>query len=74
MRAVRFPPPPISIRRTASAPATSSSIWLKSSNVAEFAERFFSDRNARVEIVPVMAADNLQKGLSGLEKTIRGYG
>jgi hypothetical protein len=46
----------------------------ESSSVAEIAERFFFGLNARIEMVPVMAADDLQKGLSGLAETIRRYG
>jgi hypothetical protein len=45
-----------------------------SSNVAEMAERFFFGLNARIEMAPVMAADDLHKALSGLEETMRRYG
>jgi hypothetical protein len=39
----------------------------ESSQVAEIAERFFFGLNARIELVPVMAAEDLQKGLSGVQ-------
>lgn len=46
----------------------------ESAQVAEIAERFFFGLNARIEMVPVMAADDLKKALSGVEDTIRRYG
>ena len=46
----------------------------QSSQVAEIAERFFFGLNARVEMVPVMAAEDLQKGLSGIQEIVQRYG
>jgi hypothetical protein len=46
----------------------------ESSQIAEMAERFFFGLNAKVEFVPVMAANDLQKGLSGVPGTIQRYG
>jgi len=46
----------------------------ESSQIAEMAERFFFGLNAKVEFVPVMAAEDLQKGLSGVPGTIQRYG
>jgi hypothetical protein len=46
----------------------------ESSQVVEIAERFFFGLNARVEIVPVMALEDLQKGLSSVEGIIQRYG
>jgi hypothetical protein len=46
----------------------------ESSQIAEIAERFFFGLNAKVEFVPVMAADDLQKVLSGVSGTIQRYG
>ena len=46
----------------------------ESSQVAEIAERFFFGLNARIEMVPVMAAEDLQKGLSGVQGIIQRYG
>ena len=46
----------------------------ESSQVVEIAERFFFGLNARIEMVPVMAADDLQKGLSGVQGIIQRYG
>ena len=46
----------------------------ESSQVAEIAERFFFGLNAKIEMVPVMAADDLQKALSGMQSTIQRYG
>ena len=46
----------------------------ESSQVAEIAERFFFGLNAKIEMVPVMAADDLQKALSGVQGTIQRYG
>jgi hypothetical protein len=46
----------------------------ESSQVAEIAERFFFGLNARIEMTPVMAVDDLQKALSGMQGTIQRYG
>jgi hypothetical protein len=46
----------------------------ESSQIAEIAERFFLGLNAQVELVPVMAADDLLKGLSSAAGTIQRYG
>ena len=46
----------------------------ESSQVAEIAERFFFGLNATIEMVPVMAAEDLQKGLSGVQSIIARYG
>jgi hypothetical protein len=46
----------------------------ESSQVVEIAERFFFGLNARIEMVPVMAAEDLQKGLSGVQGIIQRYG
>lgn len=45
-----------------------------SSQVADIAERFFFGLNAKVELVPVMSATDLEKGLSGVQETIQRYG
>jgi hypothetical protein len=45
-----------------------------SSQLAQTAERFFFGLNARIEMVPVMAADDLQKGLSTVADIIQRYG
>ena len=45
-----------------------------SSQIADFAERFFFGLNAKVEFVPVMSAADLEKGLSGVQATIQRYG
>jgi hypothetical protein len=45
-----------------------------SSQIATTAERFFLPLNARVEMVPVMNGDDLQRALSTLQETIRRYG
>jgi hypothetical protein len=45
-----------------------------SSQIAAIAERFFLGLNAKVELVPVMAPDDLQKGLSGLPGIVQRYG
>lgn len=45
-----------------------------SSQVADIAERFFFGLNARIEMVPVMTPEDLQKGLSGIEGIIQRYG
>jgi hypothetical protein len=46
----------------------------ESSEVAEIAERFFFGLNARIEMVPVMAPEDLKIGLSGVQGIIRRYG
>jgi hypothetical protein len=46
----------------------------ESSQIVEIAERFFFGLNARIEMVPVMAAEDLQKGLSGVQGIIQRYG
>jgi hypothetical protein len=46
----------------------------QSSNVAEIAEKFFFGLDARIEMVPVMKADDLQQALAGLSATIARYG
>jgi hypothetical protein len=46
----------------------------ESSQIAEIAERFFFGLDAKVEFVPVMSADDLQKDLSGVPGTIQRYG
>jgi hypothetical protein len=45
----------------------------ESSQVAEVAERLFFGLGARIEMTPVMNAEDLQKGLSGIETTIATY-
>jgi len=45
-----------------------------SSQVADIAERFFFGLNARIEMTPVMSADDMKKGLSGIQGTIQRYG
>jgi hypothetical protein len=42
--------------------------------IVEIAERFFFGLNAKVEMVPVMALEDLQKGLSSIEGIVRRYG
>ena len=46
----------------------------ESSQIAEIAERFFFGLNASIEMTPVMAADDLAKGLSSVPATIQKYG
>ena len=46
----------------------------ESSQIAEIAERLFFGVNAKIELVPVMTADDLRKGLSGVQATIQRYG
>jgi len=46
----------------------------ESSEVAEIAERLFFGLNARIEMVPVMSGEDLQKGLSGVQGIIQRYG
>jgi len=45
-----------------------------SSQIADIAERLFFGLNAKIELVPVMTADDLRKGLSGVQATIQRYG
>jgi len=45
-----------------------------SSQIADIAERFFIGLNAKIEMVPVMSAADLEKGLSGVQSTIQRYG
>jgi hypothetical protein len=45
----------------------------ESSQIAEIAERLFFGLNAKIELVPVMAFEDLRKGLSGAQGTIRRY-
>jgi len=45
-----------------------------SSQIAQIGERFFFGLNARVELVPVMTADDLQKGLSAVPDIVQRYG
>jgi len=44
-----------------------------SSEIADIAERLFFGLNAKIELAPVMTIDDLRKGLSGVQKTIRRY-
>jgi hypothetical protein len=46
----------------------------ESSQVAEIAERFFFGLNAKIEMRPVMNADDLHKALAGVPGTIQRYG
>ncbi len=46
----------------------------ESSQIADTAERLFFGLNAKIELVPVMNADDLRNGLSGVQETIRRYG
>jgi len=46
----------------------------ESSQIADIAERLFFGVNAKIELVPVMTADDLRKGLSGVQETIQRYG
>jgi len=41
--------------------------------VAGIAERFFFGLHAEIEMTPVMTAEDLQKALSGIKKTIERY-
>ena len=45
----------------------------ESSQVAETAERFFFGMNASIEMTPVMAAEDLEKALSGVGTIIENY-
>jgi len=46
----------------------------ESSQIAEITERLFFGVSAKIELVPVMTADDLRKGLSGVQATIQRYG
>ena len=46
----------------------------ESSQIAAIAERFFFGLNAKVEMRPVMAPDDLAKGLAGVPDIVRRYG
>ena len=45
-----------------------------SSQIVEIAEQFFFGLNAKVEMVPVMALEDLQQGLSGIQGIVQRYG
>ena len=45
-----------------------------SSQVVEVAERFFFGLNAKVEMMPVMALEDLEQGLSSIEGIVQRYG
>ena len=45
-----------------------------SSQIVQIAERFFFSLNARVELVPVMAPEDLQKGLAAVPDIVQRYG
>ena len=45
-----------------------------SSQVVEIAERFFFGLNAKVEMMPVMALEDLEQGLSSIEGIVQRYG
>jgi hypothetical protein len=45
-----------------------------SSQIVEIAERFFFGLNAKVELFPVMALEDLQQGLSGIQGIVQRYG
>ena len=45
-----------------------------SSQIVEIAERFFFGLNAKVEMTPVMALEDLQQGLSSIEGIVQRYG
>jgi hypothetical protein len=46
----------------------------ESSQIAEAAERFFFGLHAEVEMTPVMAPEDLQKGLAAVETIAKNYG
>ena len=46
----------------------------ESSQIAEIAERFFFGLKTGIEMVPVMAPEDLKIGLSGVQGIIRRYG
>ena len=45
-----------------------------SSEVAQVAERFFHGLNARIDMTPVMNAEDIQKALSHVETIVKNYG
>jgi hypothetical protein len=45
-----------------------------SSQIVEVAERFFFGLNAKVEMMPVMALEDLERGLSSIEGIVQRYG
>lgn len=45
-----------------------------SSQVVEVAERFFFGLNAKVEMMPVMALEDLEQDLSSIEGIVQRYG
>ena len=45
-----------------------------SSEIVQAAERLFLGLNASIEMVPVMAAEDLQKGLAAVPDIVRRYG
>jgi hypothetical protein len=45
-----------------------------SSQVAQTAERFFFGLNATISMTPVMSAEDLQKGLAGIDDIVKAYG
>jgi hypothetical protein len=45
-----------------------------SSQIVETAERFFFGLNAKVEMMPVMALEDLEQGLSSIEGIVQRYG
>jgi len=45
-----------------------------SSEIVQVAERFFLGLDASIEMVPVMAADDLQKGLASVPDIVQRYG
>lgn len=46
----------------------------ESSQIADIAERLFFGLDAKIELVPVMNTEDLQKGLAGVQNTIQRYG
>jgi len=58
----------------AAARAKAAGLKQDSSQIADIAERLFFGLNAKIELVPVMTADDLRKGLSGVQGTIQRYG
>ena len=65
---------PISTPWMATGVGSSSSTCRNHSQIAEIAERLFFGVSAKIELVPVMTADDLRKGLSGVQATIQRYG
>ena len=45
-----------------------------SSQIVEIAERFFFGLNAKVEMMPVMALEDLEQGLSSIQGIVQRYG